>query len=267
MTVRRVIVSGALSGADARGFAVPPGMVKVWTADRAGGGTQTHYQQMVGAARVLGGQLTVLTDKAGRTSAVIGAYFPGLKAKNSASVSASTARGIAAKRVGAGGKWSETLRIDPKDGRLFHQVVNQRPDQRWVQWVDATSGAVKKQYDALAHGDGTGVKGDTKTFSTIRIGSTFYLRSANGRQETYDAGNKQVQPGVIMTDSDDHWTFNKPKSTWSCVNLRRTLIGSAAEPASEEMNVSYAEGNGGRSPLSTRTPFKMSCSLAPSSSR
>ncbi|MGW1339993.1 M4 family metallopeptidase [Kribbella sp. NPDC002412] len=201
----------ALSGADARGFAVPPGMVKVWTADRAGGGTQTHYQQMVGAARVLGGQLTVLTDKAGRTSAVIGAYFPGLKAKNSASVSASTARGIAAKRVGAGGKWSETLRIDPKDGRLFHQVVNQRPDQRWVQWVDATSGAVKKQYDALAHGDGTGVKGDTKTFSTIRIGSTFYLRSANGRQETYDAGNKQVQPGVIMTDSDDHWTFNKPK--------------------------------------------------------
>ena len=161
----------ALSGTDATTFAVPPGMVKVWTADRAGGGTQTRYQQMVGAARVLGGQLTVLADKSGRTTAVVGAYFPGLKAKNSASVSAAGARGIAAKRVGAAGKWSSALRIDPKDGRLFHQVVSQRADQRWVQWVDATSGAVKKQYDAVAHGDGTGVKGDPKTFSTIRIGA------------------------------------------------------------------------------------------------
>jgi bacillolysin len=200
----------ALSGADARTFAVPPGMVKLWTADRAGGGTQTRYQQMVGAARVLGGQLTVLADKSGRTTAVVGAYFPGLKAKNTVSVSAAGARGIAAKRVGAAGKWSSALRIDPKDGRLFHQVVTQRADQRWVQWVDATSGVVKKQYDAIAHGDGTGVKGDPKTFSTIQVGSTFFLRSADGRQETYDAGNKQVR-GTIMTDSDDHWDFNKPK--------------------------------------------------------
>ncbi|TCN38253.1 Zn-dependent metalloprotease [Kribbella orskensis] len=199
----------ALSGADAGTFAIPPGMVKLWTADRAGGGTQTRYQQMVGAARVLGGQLTVLADKSGRTTAVVGAYFPGLKAKNSASVSAAGARGIAAKRVGAAGEWSSALRIDPSDGRLFHQVVTQRADQRWVQWVDATSGAVKKQYDAVAHGDGTGVKGDPKTFSTIQVGSTF-LRSADGRQETYDAGNMQVR-GTIMTDSDDHWNFNKPK--------------------------------------------------------
>ncbi|MEU4195709.1 M4 family metallopeptidase [Kribbella sp. NPDC026611] len=203
--------SVALSGAAARAFAVPAGMVKVWSAKRAGGGTQTRYQQMVGAASVLGGQLTVLTDRSGRTTAVVGAYFPGLRAKNSASLSAASARGIAAKRVGTAGKWSSALRIDPKDGRLFHQVVSQRPAQRWVQWVDAATGAVKKQYDALASGDGTGVKGDHKTFSTIRIGSTYYLRSADGRQETYDAGNKAVQPGTIMTDSDDHWNFNLPK--------------------------------------------------------
>ncbi|TCO18493.1 Zn-dependent metalloprotease [Kribbella steppae] len=201
----------ALSGADARAFAVPPGMVKLWTADRAGGGTQTRYQQLVGAAQVLGGQLTVLTDKSGRTDAVIGAYFPGLKAKNSATVSAASARGIAAKRVGTAGKWSSSLRIDPRDGRLFHQIVSQRTDQRWVQWVDASSGTVKKQYDAIAHGDGTGVKGDTKQISTTRIGGTFFLRSEDKRQETYDAGNKQVLPGTIMTDADDHWNFNLPK--------------------------------------------------------
>jgi Zn-dependent metalloprotease len=201
----------ALSGADARAFAVPPGMVKLWTAQRAGGGTQTRYQQMVGNAQVLGGQLTVLTDKAGRTAAVIGAYFPGLKAKNSATLSAASARGIAAGRVGSAGKWSSALRIDPNDGRLFYQVVSQRMDQRWVHWIDAASGVVKKQYDALAHGDGVGVKGDTKQLDTIRIGSTYYLRSHDNRQETYDAGNKAAQPGTIMTDADDHWNFNLPK--------------------------------------------------------
>ncbi|NIK57810.1 M4 family metallopeptidase [Kribbella shirazensis] len=200
----------ALSGADARAFAVPPGMVELWTAQRPGGGTQTRYQQMVGGASVLGGQLTVLTDRAGRTDAVIGAYFPGLKAKNSATVSAASARGIAAKRVGSAGKWSSALRLDPRDGTLFHEVESQRPDQRWVQWVDAGSGAVKKQYDAVAHGDGVGVKGDTKQLDTLRIGGTFYLRSQDRRQETYDAMNKAVLPGTIMTDADDHWNFNLP---------------------------------------------------------
>ena len=204
--------SFTLTGADARAFAVPKDAVKLWSANRPNGTTQTRYQQMVGAARVLGGQLTVLTDKSGRTKAVVGAYFPGLKAKNSASVSAAGARGVAAKRLGATGKWSSSLRIDPRDGRIFYEVVNQRMDHRWVQWVDASSGAVRKQYDALAQGDGIGVQGDTKSpLDTTRIGSTFYLRSADKRQETYDAGNKQVQPGTIMTDADDHWNFNLPK--------------------------------------------------------
>ncbi len=200
----------ALSGAEARAFAVPPGMVRLWTADLAGGGTQTRYQQMVGAAGVLGGQLTVLTDSSGKTTAVVGAYFPGLKAKNRASVSTATARGVAAKRVGAAGTWSSSLRIDPKDGRLFHEVVSQRVANRWVQWVDAGSGAVKKQYDAVAHGDGIGVKGDKKTISTRRTGNTFVLRSRDGRQATYDAGNTTVLPGTLMTDRNDHWNFNLP---------------------------------------------------------
>jgi Zn-dependent metalloprotease len=188
-------------------------MVKLWSADRAGGGTQTRYQQVVGDARVLGGQLTVLTDKSGKTDAVIGAYFPGLKAKNSTAVSAAKARDVAAKRVGADGKWSSKLRLDPRDGRLFHEVVNQRADHRWVHWVDAGTGAVKKQYDAATHGTGVGVKGDTKTISTTSVSGTFLLRSADRRQETYDAGNRAVQPGTLMTDADDRWIYNLPTLT------------------------------------------------------
>jgi bacillolysin len=200
-----------LTGADAAAFAVPRDAVKLWSARLPDGTRQTRYQQRVGGATVFGGQLTVLTDRSGRTTSVIGAYYPGLKAKNAVAVSAASARGVAAKRVGSAGEWSSTLRIDPKDGRLFHEVVNQRLDHRWVSWVDASSGAVKKHYDAVAHGDGTGVKGDTKTIDTTRIGSTFFLRSRDLRQETYDAGQTGVLPGTIMTDADDHWNFNLPK--------------------------------------------------------
>jgi len=200
-----------LAGAEAQAFAVPSDVVKVWSTRLANGTTQTRYQQMVGGASVFGGQLTVLADRSGRTTAVIGAYFPGLKAKNAASVSATSARGIAGKRIGGDGRWTSALRIDPKDGRLFHEVVNQRFDHRWVHWIDAASGAVKKQYDAVAHGDGTGVKGDTKTISTTRIGNTFFLRSTDLRQETYDAAKTFNLPGTIMTDTDDHWNFNLPK--------------------------------------------------------
>lgn len=203
--------SFTLTGADARAFAVPKDVVKVWSAKLANGVTQTRYQQMVSGAKVFGGQLTVLADKSGRTTSVVGAYFPGLKVKNSAAVTPTAARGVAAKRIGSTGKWSSSLRVDPRDGRMFHEVLNQRSDHRWVHWVDAGSGAVKKQFDAVAHGDGTGVKGDTKNLDTTRIGNTFFLRSRDLRQETYDASNTATQPGTIMTDADDHWNFNLPK--------------------------------------------------------
>ncbi|GAA1622685.1 M4 family metallopeptidase [Kribbella alba] len=199
--------SFTLTGADASAFAVPKDVVKVWSAKLANGATQTRYQQLVGAAKVFGGQLTVLADNSGRTTAVVGAYFPGLKAKNSASVTAARARGVAAKRIGGTGSWSSTLRIDPKDGRTFHEVVNQRAEHRWVQWVDTTSGAVKKQYDAVGHGDGIGVKGDVKRLDTVRRGGTYLLQTADGRQRTYDARNLAALPGTQLTDADNHWNL------------------------------------------------------------
>ncbi|HEU4947856.1 MAG TPA: M4 family metallopeptidase [Kribbella sp.] len=197
--------SFTLTGEDAGSFAVPKDVVKVWSTKLPDGTTQTRYQQLVGTAKVFGGQLTVLADQSGSTTAVVGAYFPGLRAKNSASVTAAMARDIAAKRVGSEGSWSSGLKIDPRDGRLFHQVVNQRFDHRWVQWIDASSGAVQKQYDAIAHGDGVGVKGDTKTLDTVQQGGTFLLQTADGRQKTYDAMNRTALPGTLMTDADDHW--------------------------------------------------------------
>lgn len=60
--------------------------------------------------------------------------------------------------------------------------------------MDAATGAVLNRFDAIAEGDGTGVKGDTKTIDTTPTGDRFRLQSADGRQKTRDAGNLKASP-------------------------------------------------------------------------
>ncbi len=200
--------SVALSDADAAAFRLPADVVPVWSATYPDGTVQTRYQQKVGDATVLGGQLTVIS-RGGSTSAVIGAYFPGLVAKNTRALNSAQARGVAEKKIGAGGKWFVTTMINPADGRLFYKVENRRMAQRWIQWVDAGNGAVRRAYDAIAYdGPGIGVKGDTKTLDTSVQGGTNVMVSSDGRQETYDAENTKVfadRPGVLYADADDVW--------------------------------------------------------------
>ena len=201
--------SFTLTGAEAAAYQLPGDVAKVWTSDIDDGGTQTRYQQVVSGATVFGGQVTVLRDASGTASAVIGAHFPGLQAKNARAVTAADARSKAAARVGAG-KRTTTLRIDPVTARTFYEVITQTFDHRWVTWVDAGSGAVRKNIDSLAHGSGTGVKGDQKTFSTTASpGGGFQLVSQDGRQATYDSGNKGSR-GTIMRDADDQWNLLTP---------------------------------------------------------
>jgi Zn-dependent metalloprotease len=79
-----------------------------------------------------------------------------------------------------------------------------------VRWIDASGGAVRKAYDALASGDGTGVKGDSKSVdSRPAAGGGFELASPDGRRSTFDAGGKQVR-GTLMVDADDHWNLIQP---------------------------------------------------------
>jgi len=202
--------SSALTGADAASFRLPEDVRAVWTAHLANGLTQTRYQQMVGDAAVLGGQLTVLQDPAGSTVAVIGAHFPGLIPRNSVALTAANARAVAERRIGAAGTWLVRLMIDPADAHLFYEVENRRFAERWIQWIDAGSGAVRNAFDAIAEGTGTGVKGDTKTIDTTSAGGSFVMISADGRQETYDARNRRgatAIPGSLFTDADDTWNL------------------------------------------------------------
>lgn len=201
-----------LAGAKAAAFEVPHDVRKVWTARLANGVQQTRYQQFVADASVLGGQLTVLRDLDGSTLAVIGAHYPGLAATNSAKLSPQQARGIAEQRIGAGGVWLVRLRIDPADGRLFYETETRRFDERWIHWIDAANGAVRNAFDAIAHGTGTGVKGDEKSIETTFNAPNFEMINTVGeesRQETYDAQNRRNGPGVLpgrlFTDANDVW--------------------------------------------------------------
>lgn len=67
----------ALSGAEARAFAVPADMrlVRSFRLD-AYGLTYERHQQYLGEAQVLGGQITLYRDDSGATVTVIGAHYP-----------------------------------------------------------------------------------------------------------------------------------------------------------------------------------------------
>jgi bacillolysin len=201
--------SFALTGQQAASFQLPRGMQKLDSLTFNGGSTQTRFQQYVGRASVFGGQITVNRNAAGTATSVVGAYFPGLKAKNSVKRSAARAKSHVARSIGLRGDWSTTLRLDPRTGKLFYEVSSVRASSRPVRWINAQNGRTMKAFNALAHGEGEGVKGDTKQIDTVQAGGVFELRTADDRQETYNAGNKQVLPGTLMTDADDVWNFTK----------------------------------------------------------
>jgi bacillolysin len=119
---------------------------------------------MVDGASVFGGQITVTRDASAANLTAVGAYFPGAS--------------------------------------LFYEVQSLRADSRPVRWIDASSGAVRKAFDALAHGDGTGVKGDVMTVDfRAASGGGFELVSPDAPRATFDAGNKQVRAQGFVVDA------------------------------------------------------------------
>ena len=201
--------SFALTGAKAGAFQLPADVVKVDAFSNSAGGTSTRYQQMVDGASVIGGQITVVRDATGKTTAVVGAHFNNLAATNTAKLTASEVRQDVKDRLGARGSWSTDLRLDPRSGRLVYTVDSIRAGSRPVRWIDAATGEVRNAYNALAEGEGVGVKGDTKQIDTTPVAGGFELRTPDGRQETYDAANTAALPGTLMTDADDVWNFTK----------------------------------------------------------
>ena len=198
----------AWTGAQASSFSLPGDVRVVWEHSNAALGlTQTRYQQFVGEARVLGGQITVLR-RDGQQVAVIGAHFPGLVASSTVRITPADARARVERELGPAGQWLVELMIDPANSRYFYQVENRRFDSRWFYWIDAADGRQLKKYNGIQDGSGTGVKGDTKELDTTFEGGVYLLRSGDNRQATYDAGQagtSRFLPGTLFSDPDDTW--------------------------------------------------------------
>jgi bacillolysin len=206
--------SFALSGAAARSYRLPGDMRRVGSTALGEGRTSTRYQQLVDGVAVLGGQVSVVENAAGARVAVIGAYFPGLEPENAVRHGRSEARDIVERQIGSRGDWTNVLRLDPRSGRLFYEIDSIRAGHRPVRWVDASTGNIRNAYDAATHGEGVGVKGDTKQVDTVQGSDGRYqLRTADDRQETYDAGNQSTLPGTLMTDADDVWNLTRRNFT------------------------------------------------------
>ena len=207
----------ALSGAAAAAFQLPGDVELVKREEMpALGLTYERYQQVYGAAqaKVYGGQLTLYRDSSGAVATVIGAHYPGIVASNSVGITKSAAVRAAERDLGTAGERLVDLLIDPASGRYFYRVETRGFDTRWVHWIDAGNGAVIQRYDAIAHGSGTGVKGDPKTLTGLTTlhnasghgatGAHYDLFSQDNRQKTYDARNGQNFL-YYVTDADDVW--------------------------------------------------------------
>jgi bacillolysin len=211
----------ALRGQAALSFAVPPDM-RLTRQERVGAGGQIlaeRYQQIFGDAQVLGGQITVYRDDAGVRDAVIGAHYPNLVAANVVRLTADGALSIAqARRNDSSADSTADLLLNPSTGRYFYRVEIRSFDTRWFYWVDADTGAIVNEYDGLTTeaGTGTGVLGDTRDLTYLTTfnssTSTYRMVSTDGRQQTYDAKNRNALAGTLATDADNTWDTPGTKS-------------------------------------------------------
>ncbi len=203
-------------------FAVPDDMELIFSLPLSGYGlTYERYQQYFGAAKVLGGQLSVYRNSSDAVALVLGAYYANIILVNTVGLSQATARGIVDRDISAGGARSANLTIDPASGRYFYRVETRRADSRWVHWIDAGDGQMLNKHDALTYdcgtppcgfgvayddGDATDVK-DLTGLTTFN-GSTYLLQSQSTRQETHDQGSQRKSKlGPISTDADDLWVL------------------------------------------------------------
>jgi Zn-dependent metalloprotease len=200
----------ALRGEEAAAFRVPDDMRLVRHDDLSGYGVQAErYQQYFNGAKVFGGQISVYKNSSGTAFAVVGSHYPALAASNAVKLNDGQAKSAAAKQPEAVGQLFSELMINPSNGRYFYVVESRALDSRWFFWVDAESGEFLNSYDGFADGTGIGVLGDTKDLTGLTrfSGGVYQMISSDGRQITYDAGNRNRLPGTLATDADDNWNL------------------------------------------------------------
>src|SRR4051794_34918483 len=181
-----------LEGSEADGFSPPSDedVLNTWTLFGSDVSVTRYQQYTIGPAPdyahipVEDAQLSVVT-KAGATVLVLGRYSGSVTLTAQPTVSPKQAATIAANATAAAASSTNSadpssvvsaaslvarqvdLRVNPDNGRPFYLVESYAPGTRVFHEIDAATGAILTSWNGIdnAFGDGTGVKGDTKSLA------------------------------------------------------------------------------------------------------
>lgn len=170
-------------------------------------GQYERYQQMFGAARVAGGQLSLERGRGGESEVVLGSHDDAIVPSNAVVLSEADAIAIAQAALPEATSRTAVLVIEPSDGRYYYAVDSRGDALRHAHWIDAQTGAVFNHFDSLTGGctsspGGVGFLGEQlDLIGKVTSGTGYSLATA--RQVTRDLGS-QKKPffGTANQDAD-----------------------------------------------------------------
>ncbi len=258
-----------LTGAAATAYEPPADLdlVDTWQMTDLGV-TIKRYQQRAGNAQVDDAQVSIVS-RDGSQVLVDGHYFQDPTATNHVVLTPTQAAAIARDRSVAvptaatssprtsapGMTRGTTLRLDGVRRLFYYLVETTAPGVRLFTQIDAATGAVLGEWNALqtADGVGTGVKGDRKSLTgaglpggigalTKLVNGTWRLLSTDGNFITYDAGHQTrwyypVWPAFsVLTDNkkspwgnDNDWKAGYQKAAVDAQYYAALTVGFYAD--------------------------------------
>lgn len=215
------------SGAAAAAFTLPTDVkLKVERDLTKPGMRYERYQQEVGGAEVLGGQLTLHRDSNGVVQLVAGAHYK-IQPRNQVNLTEDAAKDLAAAQVIGTVSHKARLMIDPATSRYFYAVDSAGEGQRQIQWIDADDGTLINSYDAITEActttpGGPGLNGNQVDLTGLVNGNILegVLLGSNEtspapssvRQRTRDLGS-QKKPFYGTADNDSDGCYDNAGRT------------------------------------------------------
>ena len=201
-----------LTGDEASAFSIPPDSVLVATRPMPHAGLNyERYQQMVGSAEVLGGQITIHRASNGNAKTVLGTHYQidvNTAVNNAVSLSEADAIAIASARVPDATEHAASLMFAPDSGRFFFAVESRSDDAlRRATWIDAEDASIINAFDMLTSAcnyspGGVGFDGTQVDLGSKTSGSLLQ----NARITTRDLGSwKRPFYGTADQDTDGCW--------------------------------------------------------------
>ncbi|WP_409485095.1 M4 family metallopeptidase [Arsenicicoccus dermatophilus] len=191
----------------------------------ADGSTHVRVDRFHKGIKVVGGDLIVHRDKAGKVTGHDGMFTGKITVDTKPSIAKATAetKGLAAAKAEAGSSKQKrglnqaalagntlVIHVDDKGTqKLAYEVkttgfASDRTPSRIKSYIDADTGATISAYDEIAFGSGNGIFVGNVTLNTTSSGGSYLLKNPTTGNYTTDANNQKIN-GTTFTDPDDTW--------------------------------------------------------------